>query len=173
MGKAKRGLLISGTVITILVSLLTLAAAGLVIWLGMNVTEEAIVEILKSAPEMYEYMENQTYQGVMYEYVFVNWETNEIILSTDVAMAANIFSILFMGLGFAVLALSAVKLILAIVALAKCGKKFAKGAVITLIVFSFLTLAIIEAILLIAALCVRSKKEDAPKENPTLTQYRV
>ena len=160
MGKAKKGLLLAGTIITIVGSIFAIIAAILVVWLGSKISEAALVELFRSSPEMYEYKTN--FQG--YSYVFLDLKTGEYMLPETIAMTAGLFRLLFGVLGFIILAFATIKLILAIVALAKSGKKFSKGAVITLIVFSFLTASILEGGLLIGALCAKGEKsaEDQP-----------
>ena len=167
MGKAKRGLLLGGTILTIVGSILALIVAILMFWLGSKITDMAIVEIFRSAPEQYKYYTNYLYQGVTYEYVIVDIVNNEIMLPEVIKMTASLFQTLFKVFGFIVAAFAGIKLLLAIIALAVSGKKMAKGTVITLIVFSFLTVSILEAALLIAALCVKSKKEEVvPEQAP-------
>jgi len=165
MSKAKKGLLLAGTIMTTVGNLLAIVVAILLIWLGSKFTEGALVEIFRSAPETYEYYTNYLYQGVRYEYVIIDVTVNEIMLPETIAMAAEMLQMVFKVLGFIIAAFAGIKLLLAIIALAVSGKKFAKGAVITLVVFSFLTFAWLEAGLLIGALCVKNKKQNIEEPN--------
>ena len=170
MGKAKRGLLTAGTVLTIVCNLIAIIAAILLIWIGSKFTEMTLVEIFRSAPETYQYVTNYMYQGRVYEYVILDVAKNEIMLPETIAMAAELFQMVFNVLGFVVLAFAGIKLLLAIVALAKSGKKFAKGAVITLVVFSFLTFSLLEAGLLIGALCAKNKNPEAEQHSEPIPE---
>ncbi|MBQ3047782.1 MAG: hypothetical protein IJD48_02060 [Clostridia bacterium] len=171
MSKTKKGLLMSGTIITIVTCSLAVIGAILLIWFGSKFTESALVEIFRSAPEVYQYETNFYYYetGLTYEYVIIDITTtpNSIMLPETIAMAAELFQLVFNVVGFVVLAFAGIKLLLSVIALATSSKKFAKGAVITLIVFSFLTLSLLEAGLLIGSLCAKNK---AKTEEPAATE---
>ena len=169
MSKAKKGLLTAGSVLTIIGTVLAIILACVIIFVGSKLTAEFIVEIFRSAPETYTYETNYYYQGEFYDYVIINHMAGEIFLPETIELTATMFASIFKVLGFIVFAFAAVKLILAIVALAKSGKTFAKGTVITLVVFSFLTLSILEGALLIAALCVKNKKPEVQPVEETAT----
>ena len=165
MRKSKKGLLLAGSIMTVVVNVLAIIAAILLIWIGSKFTEAAIVEIFRAVPETYQYETNYFYQGVIYDYVIIDMAAGEIMLPETIEMTAGIFKTLFSILGFVILAFAGIKTLLAVIALAKSGKKFAKGAVITLIVFSFLTFSILEAALLIASVAIRDKKSEPTVQN--------
>jgi len=169
MGKTKKGLLLAGTIMTVVVNLLAVVVAILLIWFGSKLTEGALVEIFRSAPETYRYETNFYFYetGLTYEYAIIDVTTtpNSVMLPETIAMAAEMLQMAFKVLGFVILVFAGIKCLLAIIALAVSGKRFAKGAVITLVVFSFLTFSILEAGLLIGALCAKGKKVDNIEQN--------
>lgn len=168
MNKAKKGLLTAGSIVSIVSSSVAILSSFVFLLLGFVFNETFIKNTYMSDPLTYTYVEEA--DG---SYYFTQEDIYGNVIITheeDIEMASNIALVVCSVCAVSMLATGVPKLILAIVILAKKGRDvYAKGATITLLVFSCLCGNITEFVLYLIAICLKTKA-DQPIEMDQETQ---
>lgn len=163
MNKTKKGLLTASSILTIVASALCVLGSIFMLLIGGLFSEKIMKESYMEDPE-YTYTEN-----VDGSYYFTTIEDGaEIVITEDeIELLTKIVSVVFVVLGVFSLGLSAAKIALSIRILVMNGRnQFAKGSTIALLVLSVLNSNLVEAVLIIVALCQKdeTKIDDQPKQ---------
>ena len=132
--KTKKALVISGAIVGIIFSVFMLLVGIFMFMCAGYVTYDLVVEIL-------------TQEGVLSEYT-----------TEDINLIVNVTKSLFNTTGAYLVFMNLITLAFSIVVNVTMNKSnYKNGFIITLLVFSILTFNLITAVLLIVALCIRSK----------------
>ena len=132
--KTKKALVISGAIVGIIFSVFMLLVGMFMFMCAGYVTYDLVVEIL-------------TQEGVLSEHT-----------TEDINLIVNVTKSLFNTTGAYLVFMNLITLAFSIVVNVTMNKSnYKNGFIITLLVFSILTFNLITAVLLIVALCIRSK----------------
>ncbi len=132
--KTKKALVISGAIVGIIFSVFMLLVGMFMFMCATYVSYDLVVEIL-------------TQEGVLSEYT-----------TEDINLIVNVTKSLFNTTGAYLVFMNLITLAFSIVVNVTMNKSnYKNGFIITLLVFSILTFNLITAVLLIVALCIRSK----------------
>lgn len=155
MNKARKGLLMGASITTIVASAFAIIGSLFLFIMGAVFNETVMKESYLSDIE-YTYFEEA---DGSYYFTTIEDGVEIVINEEDIEMVAEIFSTMFSVSGVFSLGMGIAKLILAIRLLVKTVKnEYAKGNVIALLVLSALNLNLIEAALLIVAMCMKDNK---------------
>ena len=132
--KTKKALVISGAIVGIIFSVFMLLVGMFMFMCATYVSYDLVVDIL-------------TQEGVLSEYT-----------TEDINLIVNVTKSLFNTTGAYLVFMNLITLAFSIVVNVTMNKSnYKNGFIITLLVFSILTFNLITAVLLIVALCIRSK----------------
>ncbi len=154
MKRTKKGLLVAGAIISILVVLFMMIISLGLSLVNMMVNEDFILDTYKEDPS-YEVVENT--DG---SYVIIDQDGLEIT-SGDIEIIVNIVKGIINTFNFMNMTSVVLTLIFAIMIFVKVSKdKDCKGAIITLIVLSVLQWNFLTLALMIVALCIKDERQE-------------
>ena len=166
MNKTKKGLLTARSIITIVASAFAIIGSIALFLIGGMFTEGVLKESYRADPE-YTY-----YEEADGDYYFTTIEEGEevIIYDDEIEMLAEVVSAVFVIAGMITLGISIAKLVLAIrILIMNNREKYAKASVIALLVLSVLNTNILEAVLLIVAMCQKDNIENSENKDELST----